>query len=227
MLPQGTPHRDLSTRIRTSTFTPLQPKPDRPLHTARAHFVCHHHILSFSSSAHQFPGLRPCHTSLMQEATSTMLVWQDLISRPSNNVLPPELDYSIPTRNAVRNLHGWFPSPFALGYPHDFNILSQFDTNGATGGCQDIYTVYPSQTTDCPSLTLPTKTLEVQGVVDNGPISQYGWIDQVNRPEPQQIFPLLTCILVYGCFPHPQERDSAIHYACRSCSPSSLQDNVK
>jgi len=72
--------------------------------------------------------------------------------------------------------------PFPPGTQYE---ICMFDTNGATGGCQAIYTVYPSAlttipttTTGCGNFSLPSQTLGVQGVVDNGPVSQYGWIDQ-------------------------------------------------
>jgi hypothetical protein len=57
----------------------------------------------------------------------------------------------------------------------------KFDKNGNTGGCQDVYTVTPSlssQDPTCANVTLPPQ-LEVEGIVNNGPISQYGWIEQV------------------------------------------------
>lgn len=112
--------------------------------------------------------------------------------------------------------------------PHDVDSLSQFDANGATGGCQAIYTVYPSsQTTGCEDLPLPAQTLDVQGVVDNGPISRFGWIDQVKRSgTPRPPHNRLTCIPVYRRFPNPQEWHTAVHYAYLPLSPSSVQDHV-
>ncbi|KAG2023138.1 hypothetical protein CC2G_000826 [Coprinopsis cinerea AmutBmut pab1-1] len=58
--------------------------------------------------------------------------------------------------------------------------ICMFDKNGNTGGCQDVYTVTPSlssQDPTCANVTLPPQ-LEVEGIVNNGPISQYGWIEQ-------------------------------------------------
>lgn len=65
----------------------------------------------------------------------------------------------------------------------------QFDKNGVTGGCQAIYTVYQAPNTTlndppvCQNLTYPQpdQLLDVDAQVDNGPMSQYGWVDQV-RP---------------------------------------------
>lgn len=58
--------------------------------------------------------------------------------------------------------------------------ICMFDKFGNTGGCQDTYTVIPSPSTPtCANVTFPPQ-LSVTAVVDNGPMSQYGWIDQVN-----------------------------------------------
>ncbi|KAF9650731.1 hypothetical protein BDM02DRAFT_1305155 [Thelephora ganbajun] len=68
--------------------------------------------------------------------------------------------------------------PFKPGTQYE---ICMFDKNGATGGCQAIYTMYPSQTNStpaCANLTLPTNTLQVEGIVEDGPISRYGWINQ-------------------------------------------------
>ena len=58
-------------------------------------------------------------------------------------------------------------------------IIFQFDSKGNTGGCQDAYTMIPSATVaNCANVTLPPQ-LDVEGIVDNGPISRYGWIEEV------------------------------------------------
>jgi hypothetical protein len=77
--------------------------------------------------------------------------------------------------------------PFAPGTQYH---ICMFDKNGATGGCQAIYTMYPSLTnsTGCANLTLPS-ALEVEGFVGNGPISRYGWIDQVKDLDPDTPHP--------------------------------------
>lgn len=59
------------------------------------------------------------------------------------------------------------------------DLLSQFDSNGNTGGCQDKYTIIPAEgIANCANATLPSQ-LDVEGIVHNGPISRYGWIEQV------------------------------------------------
>jgi hypothetical protein len=113
-----------------------------------------------------------------------------------------------------------------FAYLHNPHIQLQFDTNGATGGCQAIYTVYPSETTSCGNLSVPTQVLDVEGLVDDGPISQYGWIDQVRDQDPEPTHSQLMCIPVHGRLPHPQERDAAVHHAYRPCSPPPVQDHV-
>lgn len=57
----------------------------------------------------------------------------------------------------------------------------------ATGGCQAVYTMYPSQTDSnpsCANLTLPP-ALQVEGTVEDGPLSRYGWINQVTDLDPE------------------------------------------
>jgi len=69
--------------------------------------------------------------------------------------------------------------PFAPGTQYQ---ICMFDTNGNTGGCQAVYTVIPPLNTtaapSCTNVTFPTGPLNVNGVVDNGPLSQFGWVDQ-------------------------------------------------
>jgi hypothetical protein len=53
-----------------------------------------------------------------------------------------------------------------------------FDSLGNTGGCQASYTVIPPLSTpNCSNITFPP-VLDVQATVDNGQMSQFGWIDQ-------------------------------------------------
>ncbi|TFK30733.1 hypothetical protein FA15DRAFT_27440 [Coprinopsis marcescibilis] len=58
--------------------------------------------------------------------------------------------------------------------------ICMYDKNGNTGGCQETYTMIPAneEFPVCTNVTLP-RQLEVEGFVNNGPISRYGWIDQV------------------------------------------------
>lgn len=57
--------------------------------------------------------------------------------------------------------------------------ICMFDKYGNTGGCQATYTVIANTTgtPSCANVTLP-HTLSIDAQVDNGPISQYGWVDQ-------------------------------------------------
>jgi len=53
-----------------------------------------------------------------------------------------------------------------------------FDSLGNTGGCQASYTVIPPLSTpNCSNVTFPP-VLDVRATVDNGQMSQFGWIDQ-------------------------------------------------
>ncbi|TEB39070.1 hypothetical protein FA13DRAFT_1751550 [Coprinellus micaceus] len=56
--------------------------------------------------------------------------------------------------------------------------ICMFDSNGNTGGCQDKYTIIPAEgIANCANATLPSQ-LDVEGIVHDGPISRYGWIEQ-------------------------------------------------
>lgn len=67
--------------------------------------------------------------------------------------------------------------PFAPGTQYQ---ICMFDKFGNTGGCQATYTVIPpTSTPTCGNVTFPPQ-LGVAAVVDNGPMSQYGWVDQVS-----------------------------------------------
>lgn len=79
----------------------------------------------------------------------------------------------------------------------------QFDKNGNTGGCQSTYTVIPPVVQDeapsCPNVTFPQGPLDVEAMVHDGPMSQFGWIDQVGasvisgRHRQTEIDPLWQC----------------------------------
>lgn len=61
-----------------------------------------------------------------------------------------------------------------------FFCWPQFDKFGNTGGCQATYTMIPPLSIpNCSNVTFPP-LLDVQATVDNGPMSQFGWVDQVS-----------------------------------------------
>jgi len=65
--------------------------------------------------------------------------------------------------------------PFLPGTQYQ---ICMFDSQGNTGGCQASYTVIPPLSTpNCTNVTSPPP-LGVEGTVDNGLLSQFGWIDQ-------------------------------------------------
>ncbi|KAI0757359.1 hypothetical protein C8Q80DRAFT_96039 [Daedaleopsis nitida] len=74
-----------------------------------------------------------------------------------------------------------WPVPFIPGTQFQICMMA---SNGVTGGCQEIYTVYqpPDTTLDkppvCQNLTYPAGALEVDPKTADGSWSQYGWIDQ-------------------------------------------------
>jgi hypothetical protein len=51
------------------------------------------------------------------------------------------------------------------------------DTSGISGGCQDLYTVYPSANTTCRNVTVPATILGVKmtSSMSGGLLSRYGW----------------------------------------------------
>ncbi|KAF8973517.1 hypothetical protein BDZ97DRAFT_374532 [Flammula alnicola] len=68
-----------------------------------------------------------------------------------------------------------WPVPFA---PDTLYQICMFDKFGNTGGCQNTYTVIPASTSStCANVTFYPQ-LGVTAIVDNGPMSQYGFIDQ-------------------------------------------------
>ncbi|KAF8807676.1 hypothetical protein BYT27DRAFT_7189763 [Phlegmacium glaucopus] len=65
--------------------------------------------------------------------------------------------------------------PFA---PDTQYQICMFDSFGNTGGCQATYTMIPPLSTpNCTNVTFPP-LLDVRATVDNGPMSQFGWVDQ-------------------------------------------------
>ncbi|THH12881.1 hypothetical protein EW146_g7286 [Bondarzewia mesenterica] len=73
-----------------------------------------------------------------------------------------------------------FAVPF---YPGTQYQICMFGSNGATGGCQGMYTVIAntssSNSPSCTNVTFPAGAMNVDAAVSTGAFSQYGWIDQV------------------------------------------------
>ncbi|RDB29691.1 hypothetical protein Hypma_015152 [Hypsizygus marmoreus] len=68
--------------------------------------------------------------------------------------------------------------PFAPGTQYQ---ICMFDKNGNTGGCQATYTVISASRVEsptCQNVTFPLGPLDVEATVSNGPLSQFGWVDQ-------------------------------------------------
>jgi hypothetical protein len=108
-------------------------------------------------------------------------------------------------------------------YPNDVDTPQQVASNDVWGGCQALYTMYPSQTSGCSNITLPTGYLGVDAIVQDGPISRYGWVPQVRGPDREPLTLPLTCVSVHGHFLDPHEWDPAVHHVYRPFSPSSKQ----
>ncbi|KAF5372722.1 hypothetical protein D9757_011634 [Collybiopsis confluens] len=78
------------------------------------------------------------------------------------------------------NLFFDFTVPFAPGTQYQ---ICMYDSNGLPGGCQVTFTMIKNSTIaspTCKNLTMPAQTqlLSIQGIVDGGPLSQNGFINQ-------------------------------------------------
>ncbi|KAJ7101016.1 hypothetical protein C8R43DRAFT_245819 [Mycena crocata] len=58
--------------------------------------------------------------------------------------------------------------------------ICMFDKNGNSGGCEAMYTMIANTTATpaCSNVTFPLGPLDVDALTNNGPLSQYGWVDQ-------------------------------------------------
>ena len=81
-------------------------------------------------------------------------------------------------------MHGVFPA-YSLRRSLSRSPRFQVDTFGASGGCQDIYTVIPNSTATaqnpvtCTNVTVSPLSLVVEATVATGLLTEYGWIPQV------------------------------------------------
>lgn len=115
------------------------------------------------------------------QCESIHIVWQRSTATGPNNVAPYYLQvytsiYIVPIIIPVGSglVFDW-AVPFPPGTLYQ---ICMFDKNGNTGGCQATYSVIPATITPtCANVTFPP-LLSVNAQVDNGPMSQYGWIDQ-------------------------------------------------
>ncbi|KAJ3860737.1 hypothetical protein EV359DRAFT_85019 [Lentinula novae-zelandiae] len=79
------------------------------------------------------------------------------------------------------NLFFDFTVPFAPGTQYQ---ICMYDSNGLPGGCQVLFTMIQNSTDanpTCKNMTMPNQVLDVNGVVDGGPISQNGFINQCDN----------------------------------------------
>ena len=96
-----------------------------------------------------------------------------------------------------------------------FFYLPQFDSLGNTGGCQASYTVIPPLSTpNCSNITFPP-VLDVQATVDNGPMSQFGWIDQVSDQN-HSLEALVMVLQVHWHIYYTKKWNGAVHAHCKS-----------
>lgn len=93
-------------------------------------------------------------------------------------------DLGFPTLSLFRSIRGINmvrpkrSSPFSLLLTiHATLAVCMTDSMGLSGGCQDLYTVYPSGVTSCQNVTVPAKILGVKmtSLETGGPLSRFGW----------------------------------------------------
>jgi hypothetical protein len=104
---------------------------------------------------------------------------------------------------------------FLIDYIFYF-YLRQFDSLGNTGGCQASYTVIPPLSTpNCSNVTFPP-VLDVQAKVDNGQMSQFGWIDQVSDQN-YSLEALIMCLhwQVHWHFDFTKKWNGTLHAHCK------------
>ncbi|KAJ3913238.1 hypothetical protein F5877DRAFT_83994 [Lentinula edodes] len=79
------------------------------------------------------------------------------------------------------NLFFDFTVPFAPGTQYQ---ICMYDSNGLPGGCQVLFTMIQNSTDTnptCKNMTMPNQVLDVNSVVDGGPMSQNGFINQCDN----------------------------------------------
>ncbi|EDR07351.1 uncharacterized protein LACBIDRAFT_298423 [Laccaria bicolor S238N-H82] len=136
-------------------------------------------VLPSLNDQHQSSFLTP----LLVQCGNIHIVWQRSTATGPNNVGPYYLQiytsiYIVPIIIPVGNvlIYDW-QVPFPPGTLYQ---ICMFDTNGNTGGCQATYTVIANTTVTtptCANVTFPP-LLSIDAQVNNGPLSQVGWIDQ-------------------------------------------------
>ncbi|KAF8973865.1 hypothetical protein BDZ97DRAFT_1912319 [Flammula alnicola] len=116
-----------------------------------------------------------------QQCQSIHIVWSRSTATGPNPTAPYYLQvytsaYTIPIIIPVGDVLSYdWAVPFAPGTLYQ---ICMFDKFGNTGGCQATYTVIPpSSTPTCANVTFAPQ-LGVSAIVDNGPMSQFGWVDQ-------------------------------------------------
>ncbi|KAF9475638.1 hypothetical protein BDN70DRAFT_955224 [Pholiota conissans] len=126
------------------------------------------------------PG-QPLPIPTTEQCQSIHITWSRSAATGPNPTAPYYLQvytsiYTVPFIISVGDVLSYdWAVPFAPGTLYQ---ICMFDKFGNTGGCQDTYTVIPPQSTPtCANITYPSP-LGVSALVDNGPMSQYGWIDQ-------------------------------------------------
>ncbi|KAF5356104.1 hypothetical protein D9756_004031 [Leucocoprinus leucothites] len=126
---------------------------------------------------------RPFPLTVTQQCETIHITWGRGTATGPNPVAPYYLqvytsNYLVPFVIAAGDAlqYDW-TVPFAPGTQYQ---ICMFDANGNTGGCQDVYTMIPSNSSpasSCTNVTVPVP-LQVDATVANGPMSQYGWIEQ-------------------------------------------------
>ncbi|KDR85291.1 hypothetical protein GALMADRAFT_234070 [Galerina marginata CBS 339.88] len=124
---------------------------------------------------------QPLPIPVTEQCETIHIVWSRSTAVGPNPTAPYYLQvytstYTLPIIIPVGDVLSYdWAVPFAPGTLYQ---ICMFDKFGNTGGCQATYTVIPpSSMPTCSNVTFAPQ-LGVSALVDNGPMSQFGWVDQ-------------------------------------------------
>ncbi|KAH9046479.1 hypothetical protein EDB84DRAFT_1558345 [Lactarius hengduanensis] len=125
-------------------------------------------------------GPNPTAPYFLQIFTSSVLPCYAIFFRRLNPHLPHDSTFIVPiTVPAGTGTSFDFVVPWIPGTQYQ---ICMWASNGASGGCQGLYTVIPSSSNatsvSCQNVTYPTSAMNVNAAVVSGDFSQYGWIPQ-------------------------------------------------
>ncbi|KAN0121531.1 hypothetical protein V8E52_003427 [Russula decolorans] len=168
---------------------------------------CFHHVAATTASPSFFPqgflfDWNPPGTQvpipITQQCETLHITWQ----RGSASVGPnPTAPYFLQIFTSTFIVP--FLIPAGSGTSFDFQVpfgpgtqyqICMWDSQGVSGGCQDMYTVIPNSSATaqnpatCTNVTFPHPPLQVTAAVSDGAFSQYGWVPQCTDIHPISLY---------------------------------------